>query len=475
MLFKTIKLNYEDILYEERRVKVKKFIKNFVILCMVYVICQGFYHKIVFAANDESTSSSITYSVPDESDLNENQNSDNLSEDTNVDTQNKDNIDSNKETSSQDTKSQTDTYYDEDSSASNTYSESIAKKTTTSDDENKDVEYNTLVKYDVSLTKKWKIIFNQPVDLNSLEKNIKLIDKNNTEVPITLSLEDNGTSVVVTPENAYGAESEYVLTVGKDIVSMYNKKLKNPTTVEFKTSPAIASVDDINVTIDQEASYNLPTEVTATMSNNSTASVGICWDKSVDRTSIPGNYTYTGTVESYDKPVTLNLTIKPFEPVESILNDYRTQSKIGTNLYNYFMNYDNRQSVLNRAIELHNGITSNNCVYFASEGLRRAGLTDLPNYVANTVTLTSQLEDRGWYSSKDFSILLPGDICFTTSYGNGPTHAYTFMGWVSEGSYEYAYVCDNQGYDYGYNDYHIRNVSIATPTKDATWYFMYTV
>lgn len=465
----------KDILYKERRVKVKKLIKSFVILCMVYVIWQGFYQKIVFAANDGNNSSSITYSNPDKTTSTQDQNSDDSSKDTNIDTQNKDDIDSNKDSSTLDIKSETSIYHDEDSSNSDTYSKSIAKKTTTSDNENKDVGYNTLVKYDVSLNKKWKIMFNQPVDLNILEKNIKLVDKNNTEVPITLSLEDNGTSVIVTPENTYDAESEYVLTVGKDIVSIYNKKLKNPTTVEFKTLPVIASVDDINVTIDQEASYSLPTEVTATMSNNSTASVGICWDKSVDRTSIPGDYTYTGTVEGYDRPVNLNLTIKPFEPVESISNDYRTQSKIGTNLYNYFMNYDNRQSVLNRAIELHNGITSNNCVYFASEGLRRAGLTDLSNYVANTVTLTSQLEDRGWYSSKDFSILLPGDICFTTSYGNGPTHAYTFMGWVSEGSYDYAYVCDNQGYDYGYNDYHIRNVSIATPAKDATWYFMYTV
>ncbi|UZQ49177.1 Ig-like domain-containing protein [Clostridium kluyveri] len=454
---------------------MKKFIKSFVILCIVYVITQGFCHKIVLASDNENDPSSITYSIPSETTLEQDKNSDDLSENSAVDTQNQNNIDLNKENSTQDTKSKTDTYYDEDSSNSNTYSESIAKKTTTSDNENEDVQYNTLIKYNVSLTKKWKIMFNQPVDLNSLEKNIKLVDKNNTEVPITLSLEDNGTSVIVTPKNTYDAESEYILTVGKDVVSMYNKKLKNPTTVEFKTSPAIASIDDINVTIDQEASYSLPTEVEAKLSNNSTTSVGVCWDKSVERTSIPGNYTYTGTVEGYDKSVTLNLTIKPFEPVESISNEYRTQSTIGTNLYNYFMNYDNRQSVLNRAIELHSGITSNNCVYFASEGLRRAGLTDLPNYVANTVTLTSQLESRGWNSSTDFSILLPGDICFTTSYGNGPTHAYTFMGWVSEGSYDYAYVCDNQGYDYGYNDYHIRNVSIATPTKDATWYFMYTV
>jgi len=457
---------------------VKKFIKNFVILCIVYVITQGFYYKIVLAANNEDNPSSISYSTPDKTTLEQDKNSDDLSENDNVDTQNQTDTELNEEISTQDTTSKTDTYYDEDSSVNNTYGESItqnniAQKNNASNNENEDVNYNTLIKYDISLNKKWKILFNQPVDIDSLKDNIKLVDENNTEIPITLSLEDNGTSVIITPKNTYSAETEYTLTLGKDIVSTYNRKLKNPTIVEFKTSPSIVSIDDITVTIDQEDEYSLPTEVTSKMSNDSTASVGVSWDKSIDRTSIPGNYTYTGTVDGYDKAVTLNLTIKPFEPVESISNEYRTQSTIGTNLYNYLMNYDNRQSVLNRAVELHNGITSNNCVYFASEALRRAGLTDLPNYVANTVTLTSQLRSRGWETSTDLSMLLPGDICFTTSYGYGPTHTYTFMGWVSEGSYEYAYVCDNQGYDYGCNDYHKRNISFATPTKDALSYFMY--
>ena len=459
---------------------MKKFIKNFVILCIVYVITQGFYYKIVLAANNEDNPSSISYSTPDKTTLEQDKNSDDLSENDNVDTQNQTDTELNEEISTQDTTSKTDTYYDEDSSVNNTYGESItqnniAQKNNASNNENEDVNYNTLIKYDISLNKKWKILFNQPVDIDSLKDNIKLVDENNTEIPITLSLEDNGTSVIITPKNTYSAETEYTLTLGKDIVSTYNRKLKNPTIVEFKTSPSIVSIDDITVTIDQEDEYSLPTEVTSKMSNDSTASVGVSWDKSIDRTSIPGNYTYTGTVDGYDKAVTLNLTIKPFEPVESISNEYRTQSTIGTNLYNYLMNYDNRQSVLNRAVELHNGITSNNCVYFASEALRRAGLTDLPNYVANTVTLTSQLRSRGWETSTDLSMLLPGDICFTTSYGYGPTHTYTFMGWVSTDTYDYdyAYVCDNQGYDYGCNDYHKRNISFATPTKDALSYFMY--
>ena len=52
------------------------------------------------------------------------------------------------------------------------------------------------------------------------------------------------------------------------------------------------------------------------------------------------------------------------------------------------MNDNNRQSVMKRAIELHGGDLSNNCVYFASEALRRSGLNNLPEYVCNTVELT---------------------------------------------------------------------------------------
>jgi hypothetical protein len=137
------------------------------------------------------------------------------------------------------------------------------------------------------------------------------------------------------------------------------------------------------------------------------------------------------------------------------------------------MNDENRQSVMKRAIELHDGELSNNCVYFTSEALRRSGLDDLPEYVCNTVQLTGQLEKRAWSTSTDFSKLRPGDICFTKSYGSGPTHTYVFMKWVDSGKYDYAYICDNQGNEYDNQIYHKRNVNFATETKDPTVYFMY--
>lgn len=158
--------------------------------------------------------------------------------------------------------------------------------------------------------------------------------------------------------------------------------------------------------------------------------------------------------------------------VDTALNssDMGPHSDLQKNLYSYFMNLDNRKSVNERAIELHGGVKSNNCVYFASEGLRRAGLTDLPESICNTKQLTAQLNQRGWTQCTDLSKLRPGDICFTT---NGPSHAYTFMQWVKDNSYDYAYICDNQGNEFAGDPYHQRNVQFATPEKEATAYFMY--
>lgn len=160
----------------------------------------------------------------------------------------------------------------------------------------------------------------------------------------------------------------------------------------------------------------------------------------------------------------------PETDIESNSDNKEPHSELQKNLYNYFMNLDNRKSVDARAIELHGGVMSNNCVYFASEGLRRAGLEDLPENVCNTVQLTSQLTKRGWTECTDLSKLRPGDICFTT---DGPSHVYTFMQWVKDNCYDYAYICDNQGNEYGGDPYHKRNVNFATPQKEAAAYFMY--
>lgn len=513
--------------------QLKKFIKNFVLLCGIYILIQGFHYTTVLAANnmdEPSVKSDITNSTnlhntspakstddiqtgsPTENEENKNAEITNdlnaaskkipdSAQISSADTAPAKTSDSQeistdttpkKNSGSTQTSSTTGTEAKESSASTQTQQtqalstdsvSSSSKDNSTHDSTSDNKTYyksssktensSTFVKYNIPVSKSWKIKFSEPVDADSLEGKITVVDKNNTAIPITLSLTDNNKSVIVTPETNYDHDSSYTLII-KDIVSKYNRKLKNPTVVNFTTVPSISSIDDINETVNQEDSFDLPAQVPAKMSNGTTSYVDVFWNKSLDptTTSIPGDYEFEGTVEDYDKPVTLKLTVKPFVPVQSISNDYRVQSQIGTNLYNYLMNYSNRQSVLERAIELHDGSTSNNCVFFASEALRRVGI-DVPTSVANTLTLTSVLKNFGWKICYDLSLLLPGDICFTTNYGDGPTHTYTFMKWADPKSFDYGYICDNQGYDYDGDPYHIRNIDFATEQKDALSYFMY--
>jgi hypothetical protein len=50
------------------------------------------------------------------------------------------------------------------------------------------------------------------------------------------------------------------------------------------------------------------------------------------------------------------------------------------------------------------------------------------------------------------------------------------MGWVKEGSYDNAYICDNQAKDYDNEIYHIRNIkdraNVNGITKDAFSFFL---
>ena len=160
----------------------------------------------------------------------------------------------------------------------------------------------------------------------------------------------------------------------------------------------------------------------------------------------------------------------------------RKQSKLQNDLYQYLLVPNQRDSIKNRAIKLNNGNQHNSCVYFVSEALRKIGLK-IPLRVCNigrfksknnsNLSLIKQLKFIKWKTSNSLSLLLPGDICFTTPDYNGlPSHVYVFMGWVKSGRVDYAYVCDNQSYDYGFT-LHIRNIKNSLPGKEAFYSFIY--
>lgn len=149
------------------------------------------------------------------------------------------------------------------------------------------------------------------------------------------------------------------------------------------------------------------------------------------------------------------------------VNTYYNYSHSNTNyqLFKYMTNTNNQMSVDNTAMWLHGGITSNNCVYFASEALRRIGV-NIPKAVANTYQFENELKSWGFTYSYDFSQLKPGDIVFTNNY----THVYIFMCWDTDG---YAYIVDNQRTSYGNSVLHRRKIFEDTAISDKATHFFY--
>ncbi len=87
------------------------------------------------------------------------------------------------------------------------------------------------------------------------------------------------------------------------------------TTLSTGASIKILSVKNINITVNLNEKYTLPKTVTATMSNKTTKSVTVTWDKKTVDTSKVGSYTFKGTIAGYTPKVILVVKIvKPSMP-----------------------------------------------------------------------------------------------------------------------------------------------------------------
>jgi hypothetical protein len=73
--------------------------------------------------------------------------------------------------------------------------------------------------------------------------------------------------------------------------------------------PVIISINSIESTVNAGQSYSLPAVVNATYSNNGVKQVAAAWNPSVVNTSVPGTYTFQGTVDGYANKVVLTLTV----------------------------------------------------------------------------------------------------------------------------------------------------------------------
>ncbi|HCW05664.1 MAG TPA: hypothetical protein DGK91_14800 [Clostridium sp.] len=148
-------------------------------------------------------------------------------------------------------------------------------------------------------------------------------------------------------------------------------------------------------------------------------------------------------------------------------------------VYTYLQDEANQRKVYEKAVELNGGDSANTCVYFVAEVLRRNDVF-IDKWTSNTKQLIKILEEKGWQKIYNYEELKPGDLVFTTDHlGNKkgiPSHTYIFMGWVEDGSFDYAYICDNQAKDYDNQVYHIRNIAIVDEangfTKDAFSFLM---
>jgi Bacterial Ig-like domain (group 4). len=474
---------------------MKSFTKHLLIVCAVCATTGIVSHNTAFAADNKDTSSiessQITTSssaVTSTKDNNSINTEDSIKDKSAAAV--KDDTSSSEKNTLSSTNTESSTELSEKSK--NTYSTEDNGTTVTnySQKVNSDSS-NVVTKDNVATTKTWIVKFNQPVTVDSLEGKIELINQTTgAEVPITIEMIPDGInqSVKITPSDELSSDNEYHLSISQSITSKFGKVLSNPTIVSFKTQQdiSISSINDINLTIKQGGAFTLPTTVDATMSDGTTSKVAISWDKQLNSTRSPGNYTFNGTVSGYKNTVKLNLTIEAVPQSPSPTDGKRTQNATELKLYNYLSDYTNRNSVYDRAVQIHASLGygddpySNNCAFYQSTALRSIGI-NIPNSTANTRTLTNVLTNLGWKISYDLSLLLPGDICFTigASNGTGPTHTYTFMKWADPDDFHYAYICDNQGGDWPYTDdgntdaYHERSIDTQTSIADKISYFMY--
>lgn len=135
-------------------------------------------------------------------------------------------------------------------------------------------------------------------------------------------------------------------------------------------------------------------------------------------------------------------------------------------LQKYMSDSKKQDSVHKKSIKLHGGIKSNNCVYFASEALRRVGV-NIPKNIAYTTNLEKELVKRGWVKSTNISDMQPGDVAFASVY-----HTYIFMQWADNDT---AYIVDNQS-DYFGRTLHLRDVFKRGEggTNPTTHFYRYT-
>lgn len=110
-----------------------------------------------------------------------------------------------------------------------------------------------------------------------------------------------------------GKANDFYLATNKYYYSLSNKNF----TISNSNLVTIEKVDDIFKTLTQGENYILPSSLTAYMTNDTSRQLEVIWDNYKLDTTIPGVYTFNGTMEGYPRKIKLTINIMGKEPAYS--------------------------------------------------------------------------------------------------------------------------------------------------------------
>lgn len=144
--------------------------------------------------------------------------------------------------------------------------------------------------------------------IDPINKTVNIDDTFTFPTKVTAKMKDGSTKEldVVWDKTSIDTSKAGVQTITGTIKGYTYKVTLNVNVLNEK----ILSVDDINATVDEGSSYNLPETSTAHLSNGTSKSVSVKWNVSSVDTSKAGTYTYLGDVDGYKDKVKLNITVK---------------------------------------------------------------------------------------------------------------------------------------------------------------------
>ncbi|AKA70840.1 cell wall-binding repeat-containing protein [Clostridium scatologenes] len=91
--------------------------------------------------------------------------------------------------------------------------------------------------------------------------------------------------------------------------NIYRLQLDGTRKEEFPDKIGVKSIDDIDVSVKKGDSYKLPVVIRGIMGDDSTQYFGVTWDKKDIDTNTVGIYKFSGTVNGYNKKVTLSVRV----------------------------------------------------------------------------------------------------------------------------------------------------------------------